>query len=103
MPRRTKTNTKSTSKSRSKSRKVQIRSNSRLTSKINSKNKNSYKSKSRYKSRRKYRGGCKTCTNSPPGTWTSTVPMKMHGGSNPEQISKDIYTHVTNSILHSVA
>jgi hypothetical protein len=27
----------------------------------------------------------------------------MYGGGNPEQISKDIYTHVTNSIVRSVA
>jgi hypothetical protein len=27
----------------------------------------------------------------------------MYGGGNPDQISKDIYTHVTNSIVRSVA
>ena len=88
MPRRTNTHTKI---SKSKSR--------RSISRSKSKNNNSYKSK-RSKSR-KYRGGCKTCANSPPGTWKSTGPM--YGGSNPDQISKDIYTHVTNKILHSVA
>lgn len=102
MPRRTNTNTKSSSKSKSKSRKLR-RTNSKLNSKTNSKNKNSYKNsyKSKRSKSRKYRGGCKNCANSPPGTWTSTGPM--HGGANPEQISKDIYTHVTNSISHSVA
>ena len=92
MPRRTNTNNKS-SKTRSR------KSRSRTKSRINSKNKNSYKSK-RTKSR-KYRGGCKTCENSPPGTWKSTGPM--YGGSNPYQISKDIYSHVTNSTPYSVA
>lgn len=102
MPRRTNTNTKSSSKSRSKSRKLR-RTNSKLNSKTNSKNKNKNSYKSKRSKSRKYRGGCKNCANSTPGTWTSTGPMPMHGGANPEQISKDIYTHVTNSISHSVA
>jgi len=90
MPRRTKSNTKSRSKTRSKSRKSRSKTNSRTRT-----------NKSRSNSRRKYRGGCNNCTNSTPGTWKSTGPM--YGGGNPDQISKDIYTHVTNSIVRSVA
>ena len=93
MPRRTNTITKSRSKTRSRSRKSRSKTNSRTrTNSIN---------KSRSKSRRKYRGGCNNCKNSTPGTWKSTGPM--YGGGNPDQISKDIYTHVTNSIVRSVA
>lgn len=89
MPRRTKTNTKSRSKTRSISRKS--RSNSRTRTKS--------MNKSRSKSRRKYRGGCKECENTK--TWKSTGPM--YGGNNPDQISKDIFSHATNSIVRSVA
>ena len=88
MPRRTKTNTKSRSKTRSISR------NSRSKTRTNS-----YKSKSKSNSRRKYRGGCKECENTK--TWKSTGPM--YGGNNPDQISKDIFSHATNSIVRSVA
>ena len=102
MPRRTNSITKSRSKTNSRSRKS--RSTSRRSRSIsNSINRNSYKSK-RSKSRRKYRGGCKTCENtaSPsPGTWTSTGTMR--GGSNPYQISKDIFSHVTDATPHLVA
>lgn len=67
------------------------------------------KSRYSYKSRRKYRGGCgKSCgisgsQQSNSGTWKSTG--SMHGGShpNPEQISKDTFDHVTDSIFHSAA
>uniref|UniRef100_A0A6C0D045 Uncharacterized protein n=1 Tax=viral metagenome TaxID=1070528 RepID=A0A6C0D045_9ZZZZ len=91
MPRRTNTITKSRSKTRSRSRKSRSKTNSRTrTNSIN---------KSRSRSRRKYRGGCKECDNSK--TWKSTGPM--YGGSNPDQISKDIFSHVTNSIVRSVA
>jgi hypothetical protein len=87
MPRRTKTNTKS----RSKTRKMRTKTNARIRTKS--------MNKSRSKPRRKYRGGCATCENSK--TWKSTG--SMYGGNNPEQISKDIFGHVTNPIVHSVA
>ncbi len=90
MPRRTNTITKSRSKTRTRSRKS--RSKSRSRTRLNSMN------KSISKSRRKYRGGCKDCESK---TWKSTGPM--YGGSNPDQINKDIFSHVTNSIVRSVA
>ena len=90
MPRRTKTISKSRSKTRS--RKTRTKTNSR--SKSNS------RSKTNSKSRRKYRGGCKTCAEGT-GAWKST--SSMYGGSNPYQISKDIFSHVTNTIPYSVA
>ena len=91
MPRRTNAITKSRSKTRTRSRKSRSKTNSRIRT----------NNKSRSNSRRRYRGGCNNCKNSTPGTWKSTGPM--YGGGNPEQISKDIYTHVTNSIVRSVA
>ena len=93
MPRRTKIITKSRTKTRSRtkttSRKMRTKTNARTKS----------MNKSRSKPRRKYRGGCVTCENSK--TWKSTGPM--YGGNNPEQISKDIFGHVTNPIVRSVA
>ena len=95
MPRRTNTITKSRSKTRSRSRKSRSKTTSRTrTNSIN-------KTRSTSRSRRKYRGGCNDCKNSTSGTWKSTGPM--YGGSNPDQISKDIFSHVTNSIVRSVA
>lgn len=96
---RTNTITKSRSKPRSRSRKS--RSKSRTNSRTNSITRNSYKSKSRCNSRRKYRGGCKECANAGSPTWKSTGPM--YGGSNHDQISKDIFSNVTNTIVRSVA
>jgi hypothetical protein len=50
---------------------------------------------------RRYRGGCEKCTGSEPsgaGLWTSGP---IRGGTNPEQISKDIYNYKTDPYFYS--